>query len=159
MVTGLKNSLQEQAVPGRQHCMGCNPPKKANCRAEQSLWGWEDAGGVKCSGTGSLKTFPMVWEFVIGCPEIFPAHLLYFGYLCLGVIGISLWFYHHLMKSGISFWHPLLLPARLSPKAAPGPWIVFQTHCSLNVRTTGEAPDARLPAQFHRHTALGMKCP
>lgn len=55
MVTGLKNSLQEQAVPGRQHCMGCNPPKKANCRAEQSLWGWEDAGLVKCSGTGSSQ--------------------------------------------------------------------------------------------------------
>lgn len=52
MVTGLKTSLQEQAVPGGQHKMENNPPKKTNCRAEQSLVAGRMQRWQNCSGTG-----------------------------------------------------------------------------------------------------------
>lgn len=129
MVAGLKTSLQEPAVPGRQHKMESNPAKKANCRAEQSLGGCR--GGKTAAGQDPVNSFPVAWEFVVGCPEIFPAKplcLMHVGYLCLGVIVIVPWFYHHLTRSGIPSWHPSPLPARSAPKATRGPWIVFQAH-------------------------------
>lgn len=106
ITTGLKASLPEKAMSGRQHKMEMNPFKDTNHRARQSLGSWEDVGVVKQGWRGCGNSFPAAWGFVVGCPEFFPAKplcLKYFGCLCPGVIVISLWFYHHLIKSGIPF--------------------------------------------------------
>lgn len=59
--------------------------------------------------------------------------LMYSGYLCPVVIVILPWFYHCLIKSGVPFWHPWLLPARLSPKATCPQLALF---CLLKTRIT-----------------------
>lgn len=99
----------------------------------------------------------MAWGSAVGCPEILPAKpscLMYFRYLCPGVIVILLWFYHHLIRSGILPWLPLLLPAHLGPTARHGCWLAFHPQCLLNSRTA-EGYQNQTAAQPHEVPAPG----
>lgn len=118
-------------------------------------------GGCRGGEMGRWDTgMALHWGSAVGCPEILPAKPscfseMYFKYLCPGVIVILLWFYHHLMKSGIPSWLPLLLPAHLSPRARHGRWLAFHLQCRLSARTT-EGYQTQTAAQPHEAPAPGM---
>lgn len=62
---GLKASLPEKAMSGRQHKMEMNLFKDTNHRAQQSLGSWEDVGVVKQGWRGCGNSFPAAWALLL----------------------------------------------------------------------------------------------
>lgn len=84
---------------------------------------------------------------------------MHFGYLCPGVIVILPWFCHHLIKSGIPFWHPSLLAC--SPESRSDVRSLACFPCSLlathednrDVPEPGSAAPSCQDTHSFRHTS------